>query len=144
MLYEILKNKKAFSFIEALIVIIIIGICILIWGFYGRDHIRVAMMTEAKMFTEKIIGQEKVYYADKGCFFDSKLLLTKSDILFVDTKENKYFKSFRLTRPKSTLGTVIVDLYPDTAKYPDMGSYSIKAVFMADKDIIDYQETYGT
>ncbi len=146
MLNKILKEKKAFTFIEAMVIIIIIGICVVMWGFYGRDHIKVSMMNEARMFTEKIVGQEKIYYADHGCFYRTEGLhpVQRVDILSIEAKENKYFKTFKITRPASTLGTVVVDLYIDSTKYRDFTGYSIKGIYLADKDTIKYDETYGS
>ncbi len=146
---EILKNKKAFSFMEAMVVIIIIGICVLIWGFYGRKHTKVAMMTEARMFIEKIVGQEKVYYGDNGFFYENSTRMSRCDDLFINTDQNKYFKSFRLIRPTNAAGlktfsTVLIDVYPDTTKYPDLNGYSIRGVYLADKDLISYDESYGS
>lgn len=146
MLNKLLKGKNAFTFIEAMVIIIIIGMCVLMWGFYGRDHIRVSMMNEARMFTEKIIGQEKIYYADNGYFYRTAGSdpVLKADELAIDAKENKYFKSFKITRPAGTLGTVIVDLYINSDKYKDFVGYTIKGIYLADKDIIQYDETYGS
>ena len=146
MINKILKEKKAFTFIEAMVIIIIIGICVVMWGFYGRDHIKVSMMNEARMFTEKIIGQEKIYYADHGCFYKTPGLLsvTRVDELSIDAKENKFFKTFKITRPANTLGTVIVDLYINSNKYKDFEGYTIKGIYLADKDTIKYDETYGS
>ena len=135
----------------AMVVIIIIGICVLIWGFYSRKHTKVAMMTEGKMFIEKIVAQEKDYYASKGFFYEQTGTgtLSSSDDLFINTNQNKYFKTFRVTRPTNstgvkTLGTVLIDIYPDTVKYPDLAGYSIRGIFLADKDLITYDEKFGS
>lgn len=144
MLGKILKNKNAFTFMEAMVTVIIIGICVAIWGFYGRDHTKMSMMTEARVFIDKIIAQEKMYYADNGTYVDTNgLVVSKIDPLFIDAKENRYFKTFRITRPTGTLGTVIVEVYPDTNKYSDMVGFYVRGIYLAEKDIIEYNEFYG-
>ncbi|MCR4662595.1 MAG: hypothetical protein K5622_01745 [Endomicrobiaceae bacterium] len=132
---------------ESMVVIIIIGICVAIWGFHGRDHIRISMMTEAKMFIDKVIAQEKMYFADKGNYSINAGTDTgeveKLDNIYINTKSNKYFKTFKVIRPANTRGTIIVEVYPDTTKYKDMGGYYIRGVFTADKDITEYSEFFG-
>lgn len=145
MLNKILKEKKAFTFIEAMVIIIIIGICMVMWGFYGRDHVKASMMNEAKMFIEKIVGQEKNYYAENSVFYATpgSSAVSSADPIFITTKENKYFDKFKITRPGTTLGTLIIDVYIDSSKYKDFSGFSIRGVFTADKDLITYTETYG-
>lgn len=130
---------------ETIIVVIIVGVCLAIWGFHGRDHVRIAMMSEAKVFIEKIISQEKIYKANNGTFIATSGTGTVDtfDPLYVNTKTNKYFTKFKITKPSGTVGTVIVDVYPDTTKYSDMENYWVRGIYTADKDIIEYHENYG-
>ena len=144
-----LKSKKGFTFMEGMVVIILLGICILIWGYTGRDHIKISMMSEAEMFVEKIISQEKLYRADKGIFIPTPGSGTYNsfETLYISTKTNKYFKTFRIIVPKpeetSIVGTVTVELYPDTTKYPDMNGYFVRGIYYSSKDTIEYDEIYG-
>ena len=138
-------NNKGFSLMESMVVIIIIGICIAIWGYHGRDHIKIAMMSEAEMFVDKIIAQEKIYRANNGVFIATPPgeSYTTFDPLFINTKSNKYFKTFKITIPPGTMGTVIVEIYPDIAEYPDMNGYYIRGIYASYKDTIEYHEFYG-
>lgn len=139
-----LKNKKGFSLIEAVFVIAIIGISVVMWGYYGVDHVGISMMQEAKMFVEKIVAQEKKYYADKGYFYFTAGTdkVEKAEEIFIDTKGNKYFKKFRIRNNSESVNYVIIEMYPDTKKYPDLTGCYVTGKYYPNKDIIDYQEIY--
>lgn len=140
-----LHNKKGFTFMESMIVIILIAICVAIWGYHGRDHIKISMMNEAEMFVDKVIAQEKIYRANNSTFIatpgDAKY--NAFDPLLINSKSNKYFKTFRIIIPPGTTGTIIVEVYPDTSKYKDMGGYYVRGIYAAYKDTIEYHEFYG-
>lgn len=151
MLKKMISNNKAFTFMESMVVIIMIGILVVIWGFHGRDHAKLAMMSEARMFVDKIIAQEKMYYANNGVFIASKGVdglgadvesVDKLVPIFIDTKSNKYFKAFMVKLPD--INTVVVELYPDVSKYPDMSDFYIRAVYATQTDAIEYDEFYGS
>lgn len=132
-----IKNKKAFTLMEALMVVVIIGISVLVYAVYGRGNVKSSMLTEAKMSVEKIVAQEKVYYSDRSVFFTQTTATQKMDVLFIDLKENKYFKTFKVTKSGNTLS---IQLFPNTAKYPDLAGYSVTGNYHTDKDIINYIE----
>ena len=138
MIKNFLCNKKAFTMMEALVVVSIVGISVLIYAVYGRGNVRSSMLTEAKMFVEKIVAQEKVYYSDRSTFFTFSAKTQKRDELFIDLKENKYFKSFQVTKPSAN--TVSIQLFPNTENYPDLAGYSVTGNYYTDKDIIKYIE----
>ena len=133
MIKNFLCNKKAFTMMEALVVVTIIGISVLIYAVYGRGNVKSSMLTEAK-----IVAQEKVYYSDRSQFFVFSTATQKRDELFIDLKENKYFKTFKVTKSGNTL---TIQLFPNTTKYPDLAGYSVKGNYYTDKDIIKYIET---
>lgn len=98
-LYMIKKilNNYGVSLIECIIVVIIISILVLLWGFYGGDHVRIAITNEGHMFIEKIISQEKMYRARKSAYLPIVSTTTTSSELNIDTNQNKYFKTFNVT-----------------------------------------------
>lgn len=135
-------NNKGFSLVESVLVIIIFSIIVLIWGFYGRDHMKIAMMNEGRMLIEKIVGQEKMYMSEKGSFIKTPgdNPVNKMDELFIDTRTNKYYKTFKITTGPDIL---LVDLYPNTEKYPDLNGFSVRGVYKTINDKIEYHENYG-
>ena len=135
-----IKNKKAFTLIEALMVVVIVGISVLVYAVYGRGNVKSSMLTEAKMFVEKIVAQEKAYYSDKNTFFTFSTETQKRDELFIDLKENKYFKKFKVTKSGTNL---IIKLSPNTTKYPDLAGYYVQGEYDPGRDIIKYIEKKG-
>lgn len=138
-----LRDKKGFTMMELIVVIVIVGVCLAIWGFHGRDHIKIAMMSEAKVFIEKVISQEKIYRANNGTFIATSGTVDTFDPLYINTKTNKYFTKFKIEKTPGSVGTVVVDVYPDTTKYKDMSGYWVRGIYTTDKDIIVYHENYG-
>ena len=139
MLKQILKNEKAFTFVEAIVVIVLIGITVLIWGFYGRGNVKTAMLTEGKMLIEKIVAQEKEYYAEKSNFLAVGETSSKPE-LYIDLAQNKYFTKFSVSVSGNNL---TIKLKVNTSKYSDMSGYNVTGIYQADKDIIKYAETHG-
>ena len=140
MIKNFLCNKKAFTMMEALVVVSIVGISVLIYTVYGRGNVRSSMLTEAKMFVEKIVAQEKVYYSDRSTFFTFSAETQKRDELFIDLKENKYFKTFQVTASGNNL---IIKLSPNTTKYPDLTGYFVQGEYDPSRDIVKYIEKKG-
>ena len=104
-LYMIKKifNNQGVSLMECIIVVIIIAVLILLWGFYGGDHIRIAITNEGHMFIEKIISQEKMYRVRKSSYLPIVSTTTSSVELNIDANQNKYFKTFNVTVSSNTL-----------------------------------------
>lgn len=90
-------NNRGVSLIECMVVVIIISVLVLLWGFYGGDHMRIAITNEGHMFIEKIIAQEKMYRIRKSAYFPIVSSTTASTELNIDTNQNKYFKYFTVT-----------------------------------------------
>ena len=147
-----LSNNKGFTLIEAIVVIIIFAIVVLIWGFYGRDNIKLAMMNEAKMFIGKIVAQEKIYFSNKGAFLKTPGdgAVSKMDELFLDTRSNKYYKTFKITTEIQSITSTSyktpvlkIYVYPDKTKVKDLENYYVEGTYKSVNDKIDYTEHYG-
>lgn len=146
MLYKTINNNKAFTLMEAIIVIIIVAIAVAIWGFYGRDHMKIAMMTEAKMFIDKIVAQEKIYYANNGDFVDTgENTVTELNQIFINAGQNKYFNNFEIMaeRVDGIVNFLKITLKPNLDKYEDLSGYYIIGLYSLEKDTIVYDEYYG-
>ena len=62
-------NKKGFTFIEVMIVIVIVSVLSVAWFFTGKGHVSISMTTEARAFIEKVVAQEKKYRVKESRFF---------------------------------------------------------------------------
>jgi len=137
------KKIKGFTLIEALVVVSIIGVLAVIWVFYGRDHIKLAAMSEGRMFIEKIVAQEKMYLNEHGCFVKTpgNKPVSKLDALGLDaSRNNKYYTTFKIQE----YGTIIVvNMYPDASRYPEFSNFVVTGTYNTNTDIIEYNETYG-
>jgi prepilin-type N-terminal cleavage/methylation domain-containing protein len=139
-----LKNKKGFTILEGLVVVVIIGICVAIWGFHGRDHMKISMMSEARMFIDKIVAQEKIYYANHGEFINTNnKSVNVLGTIFISAKSNKYFKTFKILTPEGKTNTLVVEVYPDTKTYKDLKNYYIRGIFVLGMDTVEYNEFFG-
>jgi prepilin-type N-terminal cleavage/methylation domain-containing protein len=146
----ILSNGKGFTLIEAIIVIILFAVIVLIWGFYGRDHVKIAMMNEARMFIEKIVAQERIYFSNKGTFIKTPGdgAVSKMDEIFIDTRSNKYYKTFKIIIGTETVGsdktaTLKIFVYPDTTVVGDLENYYVEGFYKNINNKIEYIENYG-
>lgn len=90
-------NNKGFSFVELVVVIVIVSVVIVIWGFTGGNDVKRSMLTEGKMFIEQVIAQERLYLAEKSEFWVSVGTVTVADALNISTLQNKYFKVFKVS-----------------------------------------------
>ena len=100
-----LLNNLGISLVEAMVVIVIIGVLLLIWKFISSGHIKIAIVNEGRTFVEKVIAQERMYRANKGEFLTTATPTygyqvnnsANSDILMINTHDNRYFKQFTVT-----------------------------------------------
>ena len=147
---KFISNNKGFTLIEAVVVIVIFSIVVLIWRFYSRDSVKLAMMNEGKMFVEKIVAQEKFYMSEKGAFIKSPgtSAVSRMEELFLDTRSNKYYKSFKIELASAGSGTnkshkLTITLYPDKTKVKDLDGYYVTGTYTSADDKIEYEEHYG-
>ena len=115
-------NRKGFTFIEVIVVIVIVAILITAWAFYNKGQLNSAYMNEAKMFADKIVVQEKLYFAEKNKFTTTVEVDKFADLL-LDTKQNKYYKKFIITE---TSGKLYITLKTTDTK---LSGYNIKATY---------------
>ena len=91
---NIIKNKKGFTLVELVIVIVIVGILSVISVPIYRGYVEKAMMTEGKVLIGAIGKAELAYHVEHGYFFDTPGWTSYSRELDIDTSANKYFYEF--------------------------------------------------
>ena len=123
-------NAKGFTFIEVMVVIVIVAILAASWFFTGKGHLRIAMATEAKVLIDRVIAQERNYMTRHSTFFVTDTVEYSRE-LNVDARQNKYFKRFKTAGGKVTGSGVILDgikvvVYPsdeDLSDFIFIGEY---------------------
>ncbi|MBQ3834793.1 MAG: hypothetical protein II816_04695 [Elusimicrobia bacterium] len=118
-----LKNNKAFTLTELIVTISMIITLVITWAFYGRGHVKVAMLNEGRLFADQIIAQEKNYFSNAGTFLSMSAYTTKAPALFIDAKTNKYFTAFKVAYGGDKKLTVIVK---DTTNNDDNNFTDVK------------------
>jgi prepilin-type N-terminal cleavage/methylation domain-containing protein len=91
---KIIKNKKGFTLVELVIVIVIVGILSVISVPIYRGYVEKAMMTEGKVLIGAIGKAELAYHVQHGYFFDTNGRTEYSSELDIDAGANKYFYEF--------------------------------------------------
>jgi len=84
---KMMKNKKGFTLIELMVVVIIVGILASVAVPLYTAHVKQAMASEGAALVGSIRTAERVYYAKHGAYTDGH------DELGIDLTGNKYFKS---------------------------------------------------
>ena len=139
---KIFKNSKGFSFLELSVAVIIMSILVVIWGFSGGGDIKRSMLTEAKMFIEQVVGQEKIYLAQKSEFWVSPSTITFSDGLRIGTVQNKYFKTFKIS--SSSAGSVLtIEVYGSDSHSNKVMVRGIWNSTVASDNKIDFYKFYN-
>ncbi len=88
-----MKNKKGFTLVELIIVIVIVGILSIVAVPVYKGYIKKAMATEGKALLGSVLTAEKVYFAEYNNYKDVEG--TDYDrVLDVDARSNKYFKAY--------------------------------------------------
>ncbi len=96
-----MKNKKGFTLVELVIVIIIVGILSIVAVPVYRNYVQRAIDTEAIALMGTIARAEDLYYAEYGCYYipegynTSPANISYDENLNIDCRGNKYFTSFR-------------------------------------------------
>jgi prepilin-type N-terminal cleavage/methylation domain-containing protein len=129
------KNNKGFTFIELIVVIVIVAIVAVAYFFTGKNHTTIAQSTEARAFIEKVVAQEKIYRTEMSKFYTVNSAVSAVKDLKLDTNQNKYFKTFKITVSGANLA---ITLYPKSGvKVTITGNYN-----MTTNDIT-YTETFS-
>jgi prepilin-type N-terminal cleavage/methylation domain-containing protein len=99
------KNKKGFSFLELIVVVIIITILAANGAIVYSKFIKRTMIAEGKMLVSSIEKIERLYKAESGDykqFADTSY----SKIPEIDARANKYFQTFSVYVPGNVTDSV--------------------------------------
>jgi prepilin-type N-terminal cleavage/methylation domain-containing protein len=99
-----LKNKKGFTLVELVIVIVIVGILSVVAVPIYRGYTRKAMASEGKALLGAIKTSQRVYYAEFGGFFTVAAATSYNKELDIDARSNVYFTGFTTTANNTTQG----------------------------------------
>jgi len=91
-----MRNKKGFTLVELIIVIVIVGILTIIATVAYRDHVRRSMATEGKALLSAVANAKRIYVARHG-YFVNVAETSDCTMLHVDARWNRYFTSFSVT-----------------------------------------------
>ena len=111
-----IENKKGFTLVELVIVIVIVGILSIISVPIYRGYVEKAIMTEGKVLINAIGKAELAYHVKNDCFYGSGARIENDDILDIDARGNKYFKEFSVSEEN----------YGGEEAAAPAGAYSIK------------------
>lgn len=136
------SNAKGFTFIEVMIVVVIIGILASAWFFTGKGHVRIAMANEGRVLVDKIIAQERKYIISNSEFFiTNNRKIEFSQELKVDARQNKYFKTFKITGLKVTGNGKILDGVEVTV-FPREGDVDLSGISIVGQYWLDGTTSY--
>ena len=121
---NMIENKKGFTLVELVIVIVIVGILSIISVPIYRGYVEKAIMTEGKVLINAIGKAELAYHVKNDCFYGSGARIENDDILDIDARGNKYFKEF----------SVSAENYGGGEAAAPAGAYSIKYATSDDLD----------
>ena len=97
-------NKKGFTIVEIMIVIIVIGILATISMPIYRNYVRRSISSEAEALVNMIAQAERIYYMENGNYLpvgSSSAKVSSNSELGVDSTMNAYFRSFYIARSGS-------------------------------------------
>ena len=115
-----IKNKKGFTLVELVIVIVIVGILSVISVPIYRGYVEKAMITEGKVLLNAIAKAELAYFVKNGYFLNTGGSYYYDADLDIDTRGNKYFTRFRV---RAGVGDNIPEASVNLAALADDGDY---------------------
>ena len=96
-----MKNKKGFSLIELVIVLVIVAILAIVSGLIYKGYVRKAKMVEGKTLLNTISDALDVYYSDNETYLNIANFTSTNNTLMVDARPNKYFRTFKVENKTS-------------------------------------------
>ena len=111
-----MKNKKGFTLVELIIVIVIVGILSVISVAVYRGYTLKSKMTEGKALAASIITSQRVYYSEFGEWYIIANWVDVDTTLDVDARQNVFFNKIK-TGPSSMYTNVIsAEVYSEKEK----------------------------
>jgi prepilin-type N-terminal cleavage/methylation domain-containing protein len=101
-----MKSRTGFTLIELIIVIVIVGILTVVSIPIYRGYTQRAKISEGKTLAASIITAQRVYYSERGTWYDVAGWIQENTILAVDARQNRYFTKVT-TGPSDKYGNVI-------------------------------------
>lgn len=92
-----LKNNKAFTLVELVIVIIIVAILSIVGVSVYRGYVARAIMSEAKALMGAVERGEMILYSSQGQYHAVPEGTSYDEDMDIDIRGNKYFTSFKVT-----------------------------------------------
>jgi len=92
-----MRNKKGFTLVELVIVIVIVGILSIVAVPIYRGYTRRAMASEGRALLGAVATSQRVYYAEFGTFMPVMTATNLNTRLDIDARANRFFTSFTVT-----------------------------------------------
>lgn len=108
-----MKNKKGFSLIELVIVLVVVAILAIVSAVIYKGYVRKAKMVEGKTLLNTIADSLDVYYSDNETYLNISFTST-NNTLMVDARPNKYFRTFQVENKNGTNGYYALITTKDT------------------------------
>ncbi len=141
------SNIKGFTFIEVMIVVVIIAILAVVGFYSGKGHVKIAMATEARAFIEKIVAQEKMHFVRNSDFYltGEYNKVSSAKELQIDSSQNKYFKFFTVVSGAAATGSSAVALTVRTfavKDIEDLSGVSVVGKYNLETGNLEYEEIF--
>lgn len=116
-----MKNKKAFTLVELVIAVVIVGILSGIAGPIYKNYALEAKRTEGYALLERILNEERKYYAEYEEFYwvnsGTGGLSCYIPAIGVDARQNKYFTAYAFDYGSGNNGRDKITVSARSAKY---------------------------
>jgi len=131
-----MKNKKGFTLIELVIVVVIVAILTVISGVIYKNHVRKSKMVEGKTLLNTIADALDVYYSENETYYSTQgnSFYNTDNTLMIDARPNKYFKDFR-SQNKTTYALITTkDTTDKITMIMTLSSHGAPTINITDKD----------